>query len=580
MTAHDIETAATLLPLFAQAAARTPDRIAVQDERRALSFAALAGEIDALAGALRSRIRPGEHVAVRLPRGLEYIVAAYAIWQAEGVYVPLDEHWPQARIDTILAHAHIRLLIHAGAGGMQLTMQADAAAPAAAEATAYLIHTSGTTGTPKGIAVGHAALLHLVASHQRCIYAPQNMMSGAVALNASFCFDSALERMALVALGYTVHVVADAIRKSPLALIRYLGDHQIANVDLVPSHLRVLMRNDLAAGAPGLTLVIVGGEAIDSSLWQALATSRIVFFNVYGPSENTINTTFCQVQGDTPNIGRPFDGVGCAIVAANGRRCVTGEEGELWLSGRHLALGYYNDPVATGNAFVTRDGVRCYRTGDLARRGDDGLLYFLGRLDEQVKINGHRIELSDVQHHLASLPGVAQAAVSLIRRPDGARLLASIVREEGQPALECAALAGQLAARVPAYMVPDHWQVLAALPLTGNLKLDHHALQQAWAQQAAGSDHSGRETWRSSEHALHAIWQRVLSRNGLALDDHFFASGGDSLAAMNLLVELDALVAGEVELSVIFKHPTIRTMAVWLETRRPGAATGMATAWT
>ncbi|WP_423392349.1 non-ribosomal peptide synthetase [Burkholderia sp. LMG 21824] len=582
MISHDFDSARTLIPLLEQTAARAPEIVAVQDERRTLSFAALVSEIDALVMALRSSIAPGDHVAVRLPRGLEYVIAAYAIWKAGGVYVPLDDNWPNARIETILVRSNVRVLIHAGPApaGMQVTAlpRNPAVAPIAtdmADMTAYLIHTSGTTGVPKAVQVGHASLLNLVANHQRYLYRPHGVTSGAVALNASFCFDSALERMALVALGYTVHVVADPVRKSPHALVQYLRDHQILNVDLVPSHLRVLMHTGLATAATALKLVIVGGEPIDAPLWQELAASRIAFFNVYGPTENTINTTFCRIQGTVPHIGRSFDGVDCDIVDADGRRCATGIAGELWISGRHLALGYYNAPDATAKAFVERDGVRYYRTGDIARIDDSGDLQFIGRLDDQVKINGHRFELADVQHHLACLARVREAAVTLIRRPDSVRLLATVVLEAGPQAPTFTELAAQLSARVPGYMVPENWQALDALPLTDNLKLDHKALLHAWerTQQIAGDIDGASDTWRASEREIRSVWQRVLARNEFALDDHFFASGGDSIAAMNLLVELGVLTSGEVELNVVFKHPTVRKMAAWLDTQRTHAAT-------
>lgn len=580
MIHHDFEIATTLVPLLENAAEKTPDAIAVQDGRRALSFTELCQDIDALSTRLQSYIAPGEHVAVQLPRGLEYIVAAFAIWKANGVYVPLDDNWPKARIHTILSSSHIRLLIQLNSDGMQLTILPGDSSEKIVVAgdPAYLIHTSGTTGTPKGVLVGHASLLHLVECHQRHIYEPQDVTTGAVALNASFCFDSSIERMALVALGYTVHVIEDHVRKSPHVLIQYLRDYGIVNVDFVPSHLSVLMKNGIATTVKDLKVVIVGGEAIDPALWQKLSTSHIVFFNVYGPTENTINTTFCRIQGTVPNIGRSFEGVGCHIVDSQGRCCPIGKEGELWVSGKHLALCYYNAPKATDKAFVEFDGVRCYRTGDLVKLGASDLLYFVGRLDEQVKINGHRIELADIHHHLSSLPGVNQAAVTPIIHENGVRLLGTIIWEPGYESETFSKLAESLAERVPHYMVPDNWQSLDKLLLTDNLKLDHKALQRSWEQTqlvATKADDEAK-TWRESEREILEAWKRVITHGGLTLDDHFFTSGGDSLASMNLLGELEQLVSGEVELTVVFKYPTIRKMAEWLDETRAYSETDRA----
>ena len=535
----DFDAEQTLVPRLEKTAARFPERLALQDETRKLTFAELRDAVDSLADDLRVRIARGDHVAVRLQRGVDYVVAAYAIWKAGGVYVPIDDNWPEARIVGILERSHVRMLIHApvGAAGVKLTSlaQTGGAAMPCAGTPAYIIHTSGTTGVPKGVVVSHESLLHLVACHQRCIYQPHGVTSGAVALNATFCFDSAIERMALVAWGYTVHVIADPVRKSPHAFANYLREHRIANVDLVPSHLRVLLQNGLTDTAADLKLVIVGGEAIDVDLWLQLTANRVVFFNVYGPTENTINTTYCRVEGTTPHIGRPFDGVACHVIGSDGRRCAPGETGELWVAGSHLALGYYNAPELTAKAFVTFDGARCYRTGDMVKYDQSGDLQFLGRLDDQVKINGYRIELADVRRHLAQLPAVREAAVTPIERTGGHRLLASVVWEPDAADTTFADLSAQLAARLPTYMVPNHWQVVEALPLTDNLKLDHQALIQRWeqGQPRRGSANADADGLTVTESRVREIWQRILTRGAIAPDDHFFACGGDSTRRWN-----------------------------------------------
>lgn len=547
------------------------NRVAVQDERRALTFAEFSDEVGTLAARLQVLIEPGDHVAVKLPRGLDYIVAAYAIWQVGGVYLPLDDQWPSSRIEGILHRSHVRVLIHAPQAGQGIALTEWAAEPRAelpvAGVPAYIIHTSGTTGVPKGVVVSRESLLHLVGSHQRDIYRAHGVTEGAVVLNASFCFDSALERMALVALGYSVHVVSDGVRKSPHELVGYLRDHRIVNVDLVPSHLKVLLSAGLNEECDALRLVIVGGEAIDVELWRELVAGKAVYINVYGPTENTINTSFCVISGETPHIGRPFENVECLILDESGQRCPPGEHGELLVTGSHLSLGYYDAPDLTARAFITVDGLRFYRTGDRVQQNEQGNLLFLGRIDDQVKINGFRIELADVQHNLAQLPGVQYAAVTPIKLPSGQGLLASVVWHADVAGQSLTSLEALLSEKLPAYMVPDRWQQLDALPLTDNLKLDHKSLLSNWqrCQDQADEPVVG-EPLSATERQIQTLWQHILMRTSVSPEAHFFASGGDSMAAMALLVELKKVTPREVGLGDIFRYPTIRKMAAWLDT--------------
>jgi amino acid adenylation domain-containing protein len=572
MPIADVSSTSPLVTRLETTAKRFPNRLALKDEFRTVTFSEFFQEVSTLASKIQTKIKPGDHVAVQLRRGLDYAVSAYAIWQAGGVYLPLDDQWPKSRIDGILSQTHVRLLIHASEKihTIELTTlindsQVQWLESSAVGTPAYIIHTSGTTGVPKGVVISHESLLHLVDSHQRDIYQPHGVTEGPVVMNASFCFDSALERLALVAIGYSLHVVSDPIRKSPLELVNYLRDHQIVNVDLVPSHLKVLLNAGLSEKVTTLQLVIVGGEAIDNDLWQNLASHQATYINVYGPTENTINTTFCVIRGKTPHIGRPFKNVTCMIVNEEGQLCEDGEAGELFIAGKHLSLGYYNAQELTSKAFVSFNEQRCYRTGDLVQRDNQGNLLFLGRIDDQVKINGYRIELSDVQHHLSQLDGVKYAAITPLKLSSGQSLLASIVWDSKHD-LVFSQLSAQLSEKLPAYMVPGHWQRVDALPLTDNLKLDHKALIYHWQsrQNEIGDDTSGKLS--ITERRIQCIWQQILQRSSISPDTHFFSSGGDSLTAMTLLLELNKVVSRNLSLGDIFKYPTIRKMATWLDT--------------
>ncbi|CAH6384529.1 non-ribosomal peptide synthetase [Pantoea agglomerans] len=569
---HNVEAfnSPTLNSLLETTARRFGNRLAVQDDNVSLTFADFIEKVGTLAARLRLVLKRGEHVAVQLPRGINYIVAAYAIWEAGGVYLPLDNQWPSSRIEGILHRSHVRVLIHTSQAdqGLELTeLPAETRAESPVAGTpAYIIHTSGTTGEPKGVMVSHESLIHLVESHQRDIYQAHDVTEGPVAINASFCFDSALERMALVALGYSLHVVSDQVRKSPYELVKYLRDNSIVNVDLVPSHLKVLLSAGLNEKCDALRLVIVGGEAIDTELWREIVENQAIYINVYGPTENTINTSFCEIRGETPHIGRPFKNVTCLLLNENGERCAAGDEGELLVAGRHLAQGYYNAPDLTNRVFVHIDGIRYYRTGDRVRQNEQGDLLYLGRIDDQVKINGFRIELADVQHNLTQLPCVQYAAVTPIKQPAGQGLLASIVWNSDAAEQTFTNLEALLGEKLPSYMVPTRWQKLDALPLTDNLKLDHKLLLNHWknSQEQTGKTFDV-ESISATEHQIKSLWQKILRQPSLSPDAHFFASGGDSMAAMTLLVELKKVTPQEVSLGDIFKYPTIRKMAAWLD---------------
>ncbi|RMO78450.1 non-ribosomal peptide synthetase [Pseudomonas syringae group genomosp. 3] len=552
------------------AAKNFPTRIAVQDEYKILTFSDFYSEVESLSERIKSMIVPNDHVAVQLPRGGDYIIAAYAIWHAGGVYLPLDDQWPVSRVEGILERSHAKLLIFKTDDAKHVELKAlfaeDHKVEHIKDAPSYVIHTSGTTGEPKGVVISHASLLHLVDNHQVYIYKKYGLLEGAVALNASFCFDSSLERLSLVALGYSVHVISEKVRKSPHDLIAYLKKHDILNVDLVPSHAKVLIHSGLAGQCDALKLVIVGGEAIDSELWSLLVADNRVYINVYGPTENTINTTFCEVVGDTPHIGRPFDGVECILLSENGLLSQLNEPGELLVCGQHLSLGYYNAPELNARSFVEVSGKVYYKTGDLVKSTPQYGLQFLGRIDEQVKVNGYRIELSEVQHHLSLLPNVKYAAVTALKLPSGSGLLASVVfdatAEEGiLPKLQIL-----LAEKLPSYMVPDRWQSVDTLPLTENLKLDHKALIKSWKSKSSPDFIRDQiKSFSETEHKVLNVWEKILMRRDLSLDDHFFSSGGDSIAAMNLLVELNNLNLKKVSLGEIFKFPTVRMMANWLD---------------
>ncbi|KUI97645.1 non-ribosomal peptide synthetase [Vibrio sp. MEBiC08052] len=539
-----------------------PKKTAVTDEHESLSFEEFYSRICELSEKIKQQSNEGATVAVSMKRSVNFVVAAYAVWMANRVYVPMDHNWPESRKYKVQQLADAELLI--GFDSIEV-LQPEKTGTTKSD-HAYIIFTSGTTGIPKGVLVSHRAYEHLVRKHQTDIYQPSLVIDGNVAMNASFCFDSSLERLALVALGYSLHIISDDVRKSPQLLVNYIRENDICNIDLVPSHLKLLLDVGLGSLAV-LRLLIVGGEAINRDLWCSLVSLNITAYNVYGPTENTINTSIAKIEGDIPTIGKLFDGVDGIIVNESGEVCGVGEAGELYVSGAHLAEGYYNDHLRTEQSFVMFNGKRCYRTGDLVKQSHEGNLLFLGRIDEQVKISGYRIEVEEIRRAILSLTGISDAAVSVVLRENNSpSLLASVVLYDGQEVsidkLKC-----ELEKSLPSYMIPTLWQTIKSVPLTDNLKSDHKSLLNQWKIQATRSDQvipSG--NLDNMFERVKKVWVDVLEQPDLSLDTHFFTVG-DSLSAMSLMVLLEKELNCQVSLPELFKYPTIRSLSTYLESR-------------
>ncbi|MDS1269613.1 non-ribosomal peptide synthetase [Lipingzhangella sp. LS1_29] len=558
-------------------AAQAPDHPAVVAEKTQINRGQLDEHVDELAERIRTVTDPGTRVAVLLPRGVHTVVAPYAVWRAGCVYVPLDRAWPDERITRVLDTSGVSAVILDDGAGPVVTPRD--APPASAEGSApdiaYIIHTSGSTGAPKGVQISHDALTNLVDNHQRLIYAPDGVTDGPAAMVASTAFDSSIERLALAAHGHTVHVLSDAVRLSPQRLVDYLERHAVRSADFVPSQLRVLVEEAaLFRNAKALRVLIVGGERFEPDLWETVASANVSAFNVYGPSENTVNTSIARVRpGQRPNIGHPLPGVRTIVVDEDSRQCRAGEVGELLIGGVQLSPGYLGDPDRTGQSFGEFEGQRCYWSGDLVRLDPDtGALEFVGRRDDQVKINGYRIEPAEVAHHLRHIAEVREAAVTPVDTAHGTKLLASIAPADPAILPEPEALRGQLSEALPAPMVPAYWMVLSELPLTTNLKRDHDALRARWWAQTSISDPTAKPDGDTlvddgAAATVQRIFAEVLGLDEVEPTAHFFAVGGDSVAVMRLITRLRAETGVELDLADVVKAPTVERLTELVRTR-------------
>ncbi len=593
-TAAEYTTSACIHELFDQQAVRTPDRVAVVCGDERLTYSELNERADRLARRLRSfGVTPDTRVGIHLPRSTGLAVAVLGVLKSGAAYVPLDPSYPFDRLAFMLEDSGIPLIVTElglldalpAGDAMPICLddeesetitQDDAANPAGPDNLAYVIYTSGSTGRPKGVMVEHRAAVNLAFAHQQAIYSHHRSASGLhVSLNAPLAFDSCVERLLLLLFGHTVYVMSEEVRQDPRAMLAYVERHVLDVLDFTPSQLRLLIEAGLME-RPGMSarLVLVGGEAIDEHLWQALARQdRVDFFNVYGPTECTVNASVCRVRTSPlrPTVGRPLANVEVYVLDERQWPVPASIAGELYVGGAGLARGYLGNPDLTAEKFVphpfaTEPGQRLYRTADRARFLPDGQIEFLGRIDGQVKIRGFRVELGEVEATLLGHPDVSEAVVVARDDDAGGKRLAAYVVAASEGAVDLDGLRRRLAERLPGYMVPSTISLLDSLPLTENGKLDRKALPEPQARSAAAS----REPRTPQEEILCSLFAEVLGLEQVGVDDNFFELGGHSLIAVRLISMVRSTLGLELDITALFEAPS----AALLSLRLNGAALG------
>jgi amino acid adenylation domain-containing protein len=569
--------------LFEAQAARTPEAVAATGGAAALTYAELNARANRLARhLLRLGVGPEARVGVCLERGPELIVCSLAVLKAGGAYVAMDPAYPPARLELMLRDSGAAVLLTDGRGaapaeqdGVRVVrVDRDAHAFAAESAAdlpgrvsprnvAYVVYTSGSTGTPKGVAVDHASLCALCAWHVRAFGVTAADRATQV---ASPGFDAAAwEVWPYLTRGASVHVVPEEVRADPPALRDWLVEHA-ATVSFIPTPVAEPMLALEWPADAALRWLLTGGDRLRA---RPRAGMPFVLSNNYGPTECTVVATSGVVEAEgvrTPSIGGPIENTRVYVLDAGLRPLPAGVPGELCIGGAQVARGYLNRPALTAERFVpdpyaAEPGARLYRSGDRVRWLPDGTVEYLGRLDEQVKVRGFRIELSEIEAALRQAPGVADCAVLAREDETGDRRLAAYV----VGGVEAEALREHLRRTLPEHMVPSAFVSLDALPLTANGKLDRKALP---APDFASAEDRYVAPRTPVEEVLAGIWAEVLRLERVGVEDGFFELGGHSLLATRVVSRVRELFGVELPLRALFEGPTVAELAGRVEEMR------------
>ncbi|MEV6277042.1 amino acid adenylation domain-containing protein [Nocardia sp. NPDC051832] len=580
-TRHPVEPE-LLLSAYRRAAQAYPDRVAVVQEGAELTYREFDERVNQLARLLISRgIGAESRVGLALRRSLDLVVAMYAVGTTGAAYVPLDPDHPAERIGHVLDAAGLACVLTRAAdtvpvpdGLPVLDLDAgDAAhfdgapvrpgelvAPVRPDNLAYVLFTSGSTGRPKGVAVSHRA----IGNHLAWILDEYGFGPDEVYLQRTpATFDMSLYGYYLpLRLGAKLVLATHDGHRDAEYLAETIAAQRVTATDIVPSMLAVLAAHTAPGALPTLRTVLAGGEALPPQTVRALrAISEAAVHNVYGPTEAAIVVTRWPADGSEPDtvpIGRPVWNTRVYVLDSRLRPVPAGVAGELYLAGDQLARGYLARPDLSAERFVAApfgSGERMYRTGDLVVWRDSGALEYLGRTDFQVKLRGQRIELGEIETALLDQPSIGQA-VALVLDDN---LVGYAVPAPGQ-AIETPAVLAALARTLPAYMVPAALVVLAELPLNSAGKLDRRALPRP---AFAGTEFRAPST--ATERVVAAVFAEVLGQERVGADDDFFALGGNSLVATQVVARLSAALAARVPVRLLFDAPVVAELAARIE---------------
>jgi amino acid adenylation domain-containing protein len=576
--------------LISEQALRCPDGTAVIFREERLTYRELVEEAEQLSAYLRHcGIGPESIVAVCLERSLYMIVALFAVLKAGGAYLPLDPAFPSERVGFMLDDSRAAAVVTQSElarrfeGGSIRIVLVDKSRQPPTEAAelnagevrpdtlAYLMYTSGSTGRPKGVMVEHRNVVNFFAGMDQVI----GREAGVWLAVTSISFDiSVLELLWTLARGFTVVMEGDEdklLTTGRYSIPEQIRRHDVTHLQCTPTLAAMLVRDSgVLNGLKPLHKLLLGGEALPLALADRL--SRTIdgdLHNMYGPTETTIWSTAARIApGEPITIGRPIANTQIYMIDEGGGFCPPGVVGELCIGGAGVARGYWERPELTAERFVKIEvglgrPARLYKTGDLARYLPDGNIEFLGRIDNQVKVRGYRVELGEVEAVLGSHPAVHQVVVSSVERPDGDGLAAYVVTK-GAGTVSAEELRILARRKLPEYMIPSAVVFMAALPTTPNGKIDRAVLPAPTP--TAPTLESNFIADRSSvfEKKVAAVFRELLGIEAIGLHQNFFDLGATSLTVAEAGAVLGEALGREVKLTDLFTYPTVGALAAYL----------------
>jgi amino acid adenylation domain-containing protein len=595
-TTTDYPRNKTVAQLFEDIAAAYPDAIAVVFGERQLSYQELNKSANRLAHHLRRMgVGPEMMVGCCIDRSPELIVALIAILKAGGAYVPLDPTYPKERFDLLLQETRTSVVLTTRSlasavlrGRNVISTIVDEALPAATpsddinpepaggpSSLAYVMFTSGSTGRPKGVLIENRSIVRLVRNTNYCEFGPEHVHL----LFAPISFDaSTLEIWGALLNGGRL-VVMQPQTSSLDDLAGTIREQGVTTLWLTSALFNLMVEQHLT-DLQGLRQLLAGGDVLSARhvrmVLENLPQCRLI--NGYGPTENTTFTCCHSMQSgdvvpDSVPLGRPISNTQVYILNDHMKPVAVGAAGELYCAGDGLARGYLNSPTATADKFVSNPFVddpqaKMYRTGDLAQWRPDGTIEFRGRIDNQVKILGHRIEPGEIETAFSQHAGVQQVCVVAHSDATGSKRLVAYYVVSKTPGVSASELKSYLAAKLPHYMVPAFFVPLTTMPLSPNGKVDRTALPAP----TIGTEEVTPAPGTSSplEETLKALWQRALQVSQIGLDDNFFDLGADSLTIVSVHSKLQKTLEREIPVTDLFEFTTIRTLTNHLTVEKKG----------
>ncbi|QHI35446.1 Tyrocidine synthase 3 [Kordia antarctica] len=591
LSTHTTESEASLqnlVEMFQKQAKEKPKAVALVAQNKEITYSELDELSNKLASSLRQNyaIEENDLVGIYLDRSDEMVIAMLGILKTGAAYIPIDTNYPIARVQDILDDAAPKLLItetnymfelpEYDGNVFAIDVEFDPeefenthVASTSKNNVAYVLYTSGSTGKPKGVMISNTALANYL-TWGKSYYIKDQKYTGDFGLFTSISFDLTVTSLFLpLVSGHTLHILASE-NNIGVTLQNYFSKN-IPCIKLTPAHINLL--EGIEIQNTNIQLVIVGGDRLHKYqveiAQKIFPSARII--NEYGPTEATVGCSVYEIRGneETIFIGKPILNTDIHIVNSAGMIQPKGVMGELCISGLGIAEGYINNEKLTAEKFkesIFGQKKRIYKTGDLGRWSFDEELEYIGRNDEQVKISGYRIELGEINELISTHPSIETSTVLCRENSLGEKILVAYIKTTQEVKTE--ALKSYVGKKLPAYTIPNIYLELDEFPLTSNGKIDKEKLVQIDFEEANKTSYVAPEN--AAEEQLISLWEKHLQKEDIGITDNFFSLGGDSIRAIQLVIEIKKIFGSDLSVADIFEKQTIQELVPVIEDKRGG----------